>query len=74
MKMLYSEILFHIPIALVYLFMLVSEYIFGRILNKFSKSFSVTPSSRCRISAKLTYLLINMKSLYEHIMKVGEMR
>ena len=38
--------------------------------NSILKSFFVTPSSNCRISAKSSFLVINMKSLCKHIPKV----
>ena len=42
------------------------------IIMKNFKSFSVTPPSGCRRSAKSTFLVIDMKTLYKHIPKVGE--
>ena len=38
--------------------------------NSILKSFFVTPPSKCRISAKSSFLVINMKSLCKHIPKV----
>ena len=40
--------------------------------NHFLKSFCVTPPSKCRMPAKLTFLVIYKKSIYKLIPKVGD--
>ena len=44
----------------------------GKNLTKIFKSFCVTAPSGCRMSVKSTFLLIDMKYMCKHILKIGD--
>ena len=75
-KILPWRLTFRKPIALCIVQRRFETICFQKTLNKKQHfnltSFCITPPSECRISAKLTFLVIDMKSLYIHMSKVGD--